>query len=100
LIGYFVENISNYDFKFLVDDKSPRWKESTDLYGRIGERKLFRYFSEYEYPTDKQKVVEFNHDEKNGELISLSINDKKDNGTDEWRKEKLFPTFDERGNLT
>lgn len=100
LVGYFIENVFNYDFKFLVEDKSAQWKESTDIYGRIGERKLYRTFSEYGYPTDKQKVVRFDYDDKSGKLLSLSINDKEDNGTDEWRKEKLVPIYDEKGNLT
>ncbi len=100
LIGYFIENIFNYDFKFLVEDKSLRWKESTDFYGRLGERKLYKTFSEYGYPTDKQKVVRFNYEDKNGKLQYITINEKEDNQTDEWRKEKLIPTYDERGNLT
>ncbi len=100
LIGYFIENVFNYDFKFLVEDKSLRWKESTDFYGRLGERKLYKTLSEYGYPSDKQKVVRFNYDDTNGKLLSLSINDKEDNATDEWRKEKLIPTYDEKGKLT
>ncbi len=100
LIGYFIENIFSYDFKFLMEDKSPRWKESTDFYGRLGERKLYGTISEYGYPTDKQKVVRFNYDDKNGKLMTLTINDKEDNGTEEWRKEKLVPIYDEKGSLT
>lgn len=100
LIGYFIENVFNYDFKFLVEDKSLRWKESTDFYGRLGERKLYKNFSEYGYPTDKQKVVRFNYDDKNGKLQYITINEKEDNQTDEWRKEKLIPNYDDKNNLT
>lgn len=100
LIGYFIENVFNYDFKFLVGDKSARWKESTDFYGRIGERKLYKTVSEYGYPSDKQKVVRFNYDDKNGKLQNITINDREENQTDEWRKEKLIPSYDEKGSLT
>ena len=100
LIGYFIENVFNYDFKFLVEDKSIRWKESTDIYGRLQERKLYKTVTEYGYPTDKQKVVRFNYDEKNGKLENLTVNDKEDNEKDEWRTEKLIPTYDEKNNLT
>lgn len=99
LISYFIENVFSYDFKFLVDDKSPRWRESTDSYGRIGERILYKTLSEYGYPTNKQKVVKFNYDDQNGNLMSLSISDKEDKETEDWRKEKLIPTYDEKGNL-
>jgi hypothetical protein len=99
LIGYFIENIFNYDFKFLVEDKSPRWKESTDFYERLGKRELYKTTTEYGYPTDKQKVIRFNYDNKNGKLENITVNDKEDIGTDEWRKEKLIPTYDEKGFL-
>jgi hypothetical protein len=100
LIGYFIDNIFNYDFKFLVEDKSERWKEFTNSYGRLGERKLYKTVSEYGYPTDKQKVLRFNYSENNGKLDNITVNDKEDNGTDEWRKEKLIPIYDEKGTLS
>jgi hypothetical protein len=66
MIGYFIENVFNYDFKFLLYDKS----------------------------------TTFNYDDKDGKLLSISIKYKEDNRIDERRREKLIPTYDEKGNLT
>jgi hypothetical protein len=99
LIGYFIENVYHYDFKFLVEDKSPRWKESTDMYGRLKERKLYKDVTDYGVPIDKLKVLRFNYNEKTEKLENITVNDKEEDGSDEWRKEKLVPINDEKGNL-
>jgi hypothetical protein len=99
LIGYFIENVYHYDFKFLIEDKSPRWKESTDMYGRLKERKLYKNVTDYGVPIDKLKVLRFNYNEKTEKLESITVNDKEEDGSDEWRREKLVPINDEKGNL-
>jgi hypothetical protein len=99
LIGYFIENVYHYDFKFLVEDKSPRWKESTDMYGRLKERKLYKDVTDYGVPLDKLKVLRFNYNVKTEKLESITVNDKEEDGSDEWRREKLVPINDEKGNL-
>jgi hypothetical protein len=99
LIGYFIENVYHYDFKFLVDDKSPRWKESTDMYGRLKERRLYKSVTGYGVPMDKLKVLRFNYNINTERLESLTVNDKEEDGSEEWRKEKLVPINDEKGNL-
>jgi hypothetical protein len=99
LIGYFIENVYHYDFKFLVEDKSPRWKESTDMYGRLKERKLYKDVTDYGVPIDKLKVLRFNYNEKTGKLENITVNDKEEDGSYDWRREKLVPINDEKGNL-
>jgi hypothetical protein len=99
LIGYFIENVYHYDFKFLVEDKSPRWKESTDVYGRLKERRLYKTVTDYGVPIDKLKTVRFNYNIKTERLESITVNDKEEDGSEEGRREKLVPINDEKGNL-
>jgi hypothetical protein len=100
LIGYFIENVYHYDFKFLVNDKSPRWKESTDMYSRLKERRLYKDVTDYGVSIDKLKVLRFNYYETTDKIESITVNDKEDfDVTEEWRKEKLVPINDEKGNL-
>jgi hypothetical protein len=98
LVGYFIENIFQYDFKFLIEDKSQQWRESTDIYGRLGERKFFKNVSEYGYQSDKQKVVKINYFKLDNKIESLTVSDKIADG--EWKREKLVPTMDNKGVLT
>ena len=98
LVSYFIDNIFQYDFKFLIEDKSQRWRESTDMYGRLSERKFFRDISEYGYQSDKQKVVKINYFKLYDKIESLTVSDKEAEG--EWKREKLVPSMDEKGVMT
>jgi hypothetical protein len=98
LVGYFIENVFQYDFKFLIEDKSQRWRESADMYGRLSERKFFKNISEYGSQSDKQKVVKINYFKLYDKIESLTVSDKI--AEDEWKREKLVPTMDEKGVMT
>jgi hypothetical protein len=98
LVGYFIENVFQYDFKFLIEDKSQRWRESADIYGRLSERKFFKNVSEYGSQSDKQKVVKINYFKLYDKIESLTVSDKI--AEDEWKKEKLVPTMNEKGVMT
>jgi hypothetical protein len=64
LIQYFVDNVLDYDFGFLVKDKSSRWRENYDLYGRLSKRKLYvsdmksskKITFSYETPESKRPI--------------------------------------------
>jgi hypothetical protein len=105
LVNYFIDNVFQYDFKFLVEDKSQRWKEFNDINGRVITRRFFKTVSEYGYLSDKQKVVRINYDRTYGFglIESLIVSDKivsNNDAEDEWKKEKLVPTMNEKGVMT
>jgi hypothetical protein len=98
LINYFIDNVFQYDFKFLIEDKSQKWREFMDIYGRLSERKYFNNVTEYGFQSDKQKVVKINYVKLQNMIESITVNDKVADG--EWKKEKLIPTIDNKGILT
>ncbi|MEA5402362.1 hypothetical protein VB776_05525 [Arcicella sp. DC2W] len=97
LVTYFEDNILNYDFDFLIQDKSARWQESPDIYNRIERRKLKNtngvtvkkiFLS---YATDSDKIPQFLEvDDINKSSASSSM----------WHTEKLFPIYNSAGKLT
>lgn len=97
LVTYFEDNILNYDFDFLIKDKSSRWQESPDMYNRIERRKLKSNEGvtikkiHLNYGSDSDKIPQFLEvDDINNSSVSSSM----------WHTEKLFPIYNSTGKLT
>lgn len=97
LVTYFEDNILNYDFDFLIKDKSTRWQEDLDIYNRIERRKLKNTNGVtvkkimLNYATDSDKIPQFLEvDDVNKSSASPSM----------WHSEKLFPVYNNEGKLT
>ncbi len=96
LINYFEDNILNYDFDFLISDKSSRWQETADIYNRIEKRKLKNNNGIV------VKKVTLNYGNSNSKIPQvLEVDDINQNyaSSSMWHTERLFPVYNNIGKL-
>ena len=99
LIDYFIDNVAQYDLKFLIEDQSNHWRENRDKQGRLTTRRFYKTILKNGTPTDWSKALTFNYNQITNKLESITADIENPNGV-EWRTEKLVPTEDENGKLT
>jgi hypothetical protein len=99
LIDYFIDNILQYDLKFLMEDQSNHWRENRDAQGRLTTRRFYKSILKNGSPTDWSKALTFNYNISTNKLESIIADIENPNGV-EWRTEKLVPTEDTNGKLT